>query len=316
LSDLSTGPQRLSKLQGPIMLLNGHEGEIYSAQFSPDGHSIASAGFDMKIFMWSVYGDCDNYAVLKGHTGAVMQVKFSTDSLQLFTCSVDKTCRIWDLMTGACLRKLKGHQSFVNSIHPARRGPSMLVSASDDGTVKVWDTRVRQAVHSLQNTYQLTAVTFNDTAEQVISAGIDNDLKVWDLREVSMVYRMQGHADTVTGLSLSPDGNFVLSNSMDCSARLWDIRPFAPAQRGTNVFYGHTHNFEKNLLRCSWSADGTRVTCGSADRYVYVWNAHTGKIIYKLPGHQGSVNETDFHPTEPILMSAGSDKKIYLGEIQ
>jgi Prp8 binding protein len=48
-SDLSTGPQRLSRLQGPIMLLNGHEGEIYSAQFSPDGQSIASAGFDMKI---------------------------------------------------------------------------------------------------------------------------------------------------------------------------------------------------------------------------------------------------------------------------
>jgi WD40 repeat protein len=40
-------------------------------------------------------------------------------------------------MTGACLRKLKGHQSFVNSIHPARRGPQLLVSASDDGTVKV-----------------------------------------------------------------------------------------------------------------------------------------------------------------------------------
>ena len=177
---------------------------------------------------------------------------------------------------------------------------------------------MRNAVHTLQNMYQLTAVTFNDTAEQVIAAGIDNDIKVWDLRDASVgpAYRMHGHGDTITGLALSPDGNFVLSNSMDCSgesvslishlaaaARVWDIRPFAPEQRGTNVFYGHTHNFEKNLLRCEWSADSSRVTCGSADRYVYVWNAQTGKIIYKLPGHQGSVNETAFHPIEPIRES-------------
>ena len=37
---------------------------------------------------------------------------------------------------------------------------------------------------------------------------------------------------------------------------------------------------------------------------------------YKLPGHNGSVNEVSFHPKEPIIASAGSDKKIYLGEIE
>jgi Prp8 binding protein len=42
----------------------------------------------------------------------------------------------------------------------------------------MWDTRKREAVTTLQNTYQLTAVTFNDTSEQVVSGGIDNDLKV------------------------------------------------------------------------------------------------------------------------------------------
>jgi Prp8 binding protein len=40
------------------------------------------------------------------------------------------------------------------------------------------------------------------------------------------------------------------------------------------------------------------------------------KLLYKLPGHMGSVNEVDFHRIEPIIMSVSSDKQIYLGEFE
>jgi len=72
---------------------------------------------------------------------------------------------------------------------------------------------------------------------------------VWDLRKNAVVYQMKGHSDTVTGLSLSPDGSFVLSNSMDNSLRVWDIRAFAPQERCVKMMVGHQHNFEKvNLI--------------------------------------------------------------------
>ena len=48
---------------------------------------------------------------------------------------------------------------------------------------------------------------------------------------------------------------------------------------------------------------------------MYVWDTTSRRILYKLPGHSGSVNEVDFHPTEPILLSGSNDKKIFLGEI-
>lgn len=38
---------------------------------------------------------------------------------------------------------------------------------------------------------------------------------MWDLRKNDVLYKMSGHTDTVTGLRLSPDGSFVLSNAMD-----------------------------------------------------------------------------------------------------
>lgn len=312
---VSDGLPRTSNLLSPIMLLLGHEGEIYSAKFSPDGSCLASSGFDRKIFLWNTYGECENFAVLSGHSGAVMELNFSTDGSSLFTCSTDKNVRVWDMETGTCLRRFKGHASFVNSCHPVRRGPQLVCSGGDDGTVRVWDQRQKDACRMFQCTYQVTSVSFNDTAEQIFSAGIDNDIKVWDMRKDGSLYKMQGHGDTVTGLTLSPDGAYLLSNSMDCSLRVWDVRPFAPEQRCLRIFQGAQHNFEKNLLRCSWSPDGNRISCGSSDRYVYVWDVASRKILYKLPGHQGSVNETDFHPKEPILLSAGSDKKIFLGEL-
>jgi len=312
-------PARTSSLPAPIMLLSGHEGDVFTAKFSPDGEMIASGGFERLIMLWSTYGECENFHTMKGHAGAIMQVKFSTDAERLYSASTDKTIGIWCMGTGERIKRLKGHSTFVNTVDCARRGPQIVCSGSDDGTVKVWDTRKKLPTTTLQSNYQVTAVCFNDTAEQVISGGIDNELKVWDLRKGEVAYKMKGHTDTVTGLTLSPDGSYVLSTAMDNTMRIWDVRPFAPTDRPDRclkLFQGHQHTFEKNLLRCAWSPDGSRISSGSGDRFVYVWDTTTRRVVYKLPGHAGSVNDVDFHPVEPIIMSASSDKKIYLGEIE
>ncbi|TKR72317.1 hypothetical protein L596_019786 [Steinernema carpocapsae] len=309
-------PPRTSNLFAPIMCLSGHEGELYASRFSSDGQCLASAGFDQKILLWNVFGECENFSTLKGHTGAVMDLHFNTDDSALVTCATDKTVRVWDMETGACQRKFKNHRDIVNSCYPARRGPQLIVSCSDDGQILVHDIRQRNAVLEFKAKFPTTAVTFNDTSDQIVSGGIDNEIIVWDIRRKEAFYLMSGHQDTITGLALSPDGSYVLSNSMDCTVKMWDLRPFCSTDRCLQTFVGHQHNFEKNLLKCAWSPDGRRVSAGSADRYTYVWDVSTRRIVYKLPGHHGSVNAVDFHPTEPILLSAGSDKRIYLGELE
>lgn len=266
--------------------------------------------------MWEVYGDCNNVSVMTGHTGAIMETHFSTDGAYLYTCSTDKTLSIWDVYTGQRVRKLRGHTEFVNSCHVTRRGEQMIVSGSDDNTIRYWDSRKKTSIHSLDNTYQATAVCFNDTGDQIITGGIDNELKVWDVRKNEILYKLRGHTDTITGVSLSPDGSYVLTNSMDSTLRIWDIRPYAPADRCVKIFNGHQHNFEKNLLRCAWSPDGQKISAGSSDRSVYIWDTTSRRILYKLPGHNGSVNDVDFHPKEPIILSGSSDKSLYLGEIE
>eukprot|EP00884_Botryococcus_braunii_P019166 jgi/Botrbrau1/5933/Bobra.0366s0107.1 len=309
------GFRRTSGLDAPIMLLEGHADEVFTCRFNPDGDVLASGSNDKHIFLWRTYGECENYMVLKGHKNAVLEVQWTTDSERILSASPDKTVRAWDAITGQQVKKAAEHTNFVNSCCPLRHGPPMFVSGSDDATVKVWDLRVRRSVQTLSERFQILAVSFSDAGDQVYSAGIETLIKAWDLRKSEPVLTLAGHSDSVTGLRLSPDGNSLLSNSMDNTIRIWDVKPFGAPNRCLRVLSGHLHTLEKNLLRCDWSPDATKVTGGSGDRNVYIWDTTSGSLKYRLPGHKGSVNDVAFHPKEPIVASASSDKTIYMGEL-
>eukprot|EP01112_Ceratiomyxa_fruticulosa_P017786 TRINITY_DN5605_c0_g1_i1.p1 TRINITY_DN5605_c0_g1~~TRINITY_DN5605_c0_g1_i1.p1 ORF type:complete len:343 (-),score=65.81 TRINITY_DN5605_c0_g1_i1:14-1042(-) len=313
-SSIIPSVQRTSSLNAPIMLLTGHKAEVNSVRFSPNGEFIATAGGDKEIFFWNTYGDCLNYLVLPGHQGSILEVSWSGDGTKIASASADKTVAFWDVEHGERIKKCKEHNSFVNSCDVSKRGSPMIVSGSDDTSCRVWDPRVKASVHVLSHRFPVTAVAFSDAGELVFTGGIDNQIRVWDLRRGDIIYTLFGHEDTITGLRLSPDGSYILSNSMDNTARIFDIRPYAPAERQLKVFTGIQHTFEKNLLRCAWSHNGERVAAGSGDRFVYIWDTSSRRLLYKLPGHAGSVNDLDFHPKEPIIASASSDRTVYLGE--
>lgn len=297
------------------MLLTGHADQVFTLEFNPSGDVLASGSHDKNIFLWRTYGECENFMVMCGHKNAVLELHWTGDGESIASCSPDKTLRVWDALTSEELQKYSEHTAIVNSCCTLHRGPPLIVTGSDDRTARVWDLRTKKSVQTIHERFPITSVAFSDSGDQIYTAGIENVVKTWDLRKDEPVLRMHGHSDTVTGLSLSPSGTHLLSNSMDNTLRVWDIRPFALGDRCEKVFTGHQHGFEKNLLRCAWSPDGKRVSSGSADRLVYIWNAKTGEVEYRLPGHSGSVNSVVFHPKEPIVASACSDKTMYLGEL-
>lgn len=309
-------PKRTSSLFAPTIALKGHEGHIFENTFSPDGELLASCSFDKLVFLWTVYGECENIAAMRGHQNAVLELCWSRDGDMIFTASADKTGAIFDVEYGVRIKRFRGHASFVNAICGARRGDPIVLTGSDDCTAMLWDTRVKKAIQTFEGDYQITAVSFSDDSIQMFSGGIEEEIKCWDIRKGKTVYTLKGHTDTVTGMSLSPDGSYLLSNGMDNTVRSWDIRPYVSDSRLVNTYTGHKHDFQQNLLRCRWSADGKRISAGSSDRFAYIWDVRTKRIMYKLPGHAGSVSDIDFHPIEPIISSCSADKVILLGEIE
>lgn len=241
-----------TSLFAPIVCCSGHEGEIYCCEFSTRENILASAGFDKKIFLWNLDNECENWATIGGHNGAILGLKFTNDGSEIVTCGTDRQICIWDLATLERAKRYKGHKNIVNSVDTSRQHCQLVCSGSDDNFVKLWDRRKRGEAMQFDSGYQVLSVAFNGESDQIFSAGIDNDIKVWDTRKGELMFKMAGHTDTPTGLALSPCGSYLASNAMDNSVRLWDVRPFAPHERCIKRLFGHSHNFEKNLLRVAW----------------------------------------------------------------
>ncbi|KAF2273393.1 cell cycle control protein-like protein cwf17 [Westerdykella ornata] len=303
-------------LQAPIMELQGHTGEVFAARFDPTGQFIASGAMDRSILLWHSSGACENYGLLPGHKQAILDLHWSRDSKVLFSASADMTLASWDVETGERIRRHPGHEEVINCMDVSKRGEEMLVSGSDDGYIGLWDPRTKEAVKFIETPFPITAIALSEAGNELFTGGIDNDIKVWDLRKEEVIYSLLGHTDTVTSLQLSPDNMTLLSNAHDSTVRTWDVRPFAPADRRIRTYDGAPTGQERNLFKASWDPKGRKIAAGSGDQTVAIWDAGSGKLLSKLPGHRGAVNDVRFSPAdESLLLSASSDRTLLLGEL-
>jgi Prp8 binding protein len=226
----------------------------------------------------------------------------------------------WDVETGERIRRHPGHEEVINCMDVSKRGEEMLVSGSDDGYIgvsartrdmrsisncwQIWDTRTKDAVTFIHTDFPITAICLAEAGNELFTGGIDNDIKAWDLRKQAVTYTLLGHTDTVTSLQMSPDNQTLLSNAHDSTVRTWDVRPFAPADRRLQTYDGAPTGQERNLLKASWDPKGEKIAAGSGDQSVAIWETRTGKLLNKLPGHRGAVNDVRFHPLgEPLCKS-------------
>jgi Prp8 binding protein len=115
------------KLYSPTIALTGHQGEIYTGKFSNEGYIYATAGHDKSILLWEVFEEnCRNLTALQGHSNAILELSWSQDDSKLYTCSADKSVCIWDIYESKRIKKLKGHESFVNCIDSTTKGPELV----------------------------------------------------------------------------------------------------------------------------------------------------------------------------------------------
>jgi len=263
--------------------------------------AYARPNTDSHPVLWRTYGQCENYGVLTGHKGAVLDLGWSRDSNVIFSASADMTLASWDLESGSRIRRHEGHEELINCLAVSRRGEEMLVSGSDDGYIGLWDPRQKRAADFIPTDFPITSVAIAEAGNELYSGGIDNDIKAWDMRKQEVVFTMSGHTDTVTSLEVSPDAQALLSYSHDGTARTWDIRPFAPIDRQIKAYVGAPAGMEKNLIRASWDVSGKRIASGSGDGTAVVWDAQSTKMLYKLPGHKGTVNDVRFASGEETI---------------
>lgn len=319
--------QRTSGLEAPIVSLTGaHSAEILSCRFDPTGQNLAGCSADRSVSLWRTYPPNTNYGLISNLTKApILDLQWSICSPILYTVSADHLLTTVDLTTGQRLRKIRAHREIINTIDRTMAGGAgteLVATGGDDNMVKIWeggeDAR-KQPITTFDIKYPVTSVCWSADGSSIYIGALDNEIHVYDFRKGEQLYSLKGHTDTPTSLSLSPDGSFLLSPSFSSQTIIHDVRPFSPSPTRTHrVLLGAPAGFENVLLKGAWSKDdnGRRVAVGGADRMVCIWEVDSGKILYKLPGHKGTVTAVDFHPKEPIILTASKDATMLLGELE
>ena len=183
--------------------------------------------------------------------------------------------------------------------------------------LQIWDPLQKAAVDHVQTDLPITAVAMPEAGNEIFVADVSPDIKVYDVRKKDVIYTLKGHHDLVTSLQVSPDSQYLLSNSHDSTVRTWDVRPFAPEDRQIRAYDGAPTSVEKNLYKAVWDIDGGRIAAGSGDGTAVVWETRTGRLLHKLPGHKGAVNDIRFSPAEQsVLLSGSTDHSVLLGELK
>ena len=162
------------------MSFNPH-GAVASAEFSPDGRWLVTAGWDHTARIWNVQTGRAEHKLLGQHTDDINDAVFSPDGRQVLTASDDGTAVLWNIETESPAVILRGHGKRINSAVFSQDG-RWILTASDDRTARVWDAKTGKELLVLKgHEWAVQSAEFSKDGQRIITAGDDNTARVWKL---------------------------------------------------------------------------------------------------------------------------------------
>eukprot|EP00727_Mastigamoeba_balamuthi_P007200 m51a1_g310 hypothetical protein (2394) ;mRNA; f:402502-410085 len=276
--------------------LAGHSGlPARACAFSPDGETLATAGDDCAVRLWS-WREASGAGAQRSrhHAACVTSAAFSAGGETLATAGADGALKLWDTASaGARVRTVPGAHggaalrcvAFAPDEQPAR-----VATAGDDGSLRLWDVPLSASapvespawlVQSAHAGRAVRAVSLARGGRLAATGGWDGHVRLWavgggaaEAPSACVWDAAPEGGDWVDCVAFSPSGRTLASAGRDDVVRLWDVaagaqgRPQAQQQqRAARELCGHAnwvtsvswalapHGAREVLATSSW--DGT-----------------------------------------------------------
>jgi WD40 repeat protein len=212
---------------------------------------------------------------LKGHTGAVDCI-IECEDRYVLTCSYDTTIRLWNRLTGECIRTYSGHSNWVNCILYDKK-TKRVISASGDGTIIVWNVETGEQIGVMKGHSNWVRSLAFVNATTIVSGSSDKTVKMWDITTMKEIKTMSSHAGFVMSVAVTPDGQFVVSGSVDKTVKVWSI---ATGECITTLSH-HSNQVNKVAV----SPDGRFIASGGDDKMFHLLSVNPPFEVF-LSSHQ------------------------------
>lgn len=184
------------------------------------------------------------------------------------------TINVLHLIKEKIIHKFDEHTARSWSVHYNPSDSSILASASDDLTVKLWSLSQKLSLHTIRSSANVCTVKFSDDGRKIAFGGADHIVSVMDVRMMNApLFTLNGHKKSVSYVSFQSADKLVTS-STDSSVRIWDV---ASIGKCVGCFTGHRN--ERNFVGLAVSSE--YIACGSETNDIYLYSPMISSPLLK-----------------------------------
>ncbi len=291
----------------PSETIPAHLDVIQNLAWSPDGKTIATAGF-RRVRLWETGPLRRRQDWTNGLVGRVTALAFSPDGTRLAVGDGEAGrsgyVRVFATDSGERIASWRAHADSVLGLQFSADG-QRLVTAGGDRQVRVWDAATRREVATLEgHTAQVLAVAFNTNATQVVSGGADKQLKVWDIATREKLVTLGNGSAPVTAVAW-PAGTNAIFAATDAGQlfRYTNLKPHTGEQSSATADERHLATVPEVILGLSVSTDGRQLAIARHDGWVQVFDGE-GKELRKMGPISAATAGATLENSKPALTPA------------
>jgi WD40 repeat protein len=208
---------------------------------------------------------------------------------------------IWDAATGTLLRTIRDHEGGITALQFSSDGISLL-TASVDGTAKLWDTFVdagppSRAINAADNTPVTAAAIDAGRANRIALGLADGRVYLGDLR----LGQLEG---AVHALVFTADGRWLAASGDDKIVRLWSLEGTRPRLMPLDP----PHAERVNAL-LAWPG-GKLIASGSEDTTIRFWRLADQALLGTVSAVQDTGEWVAFTPDGQFDSSPGAERQV------